>query len=195
MVLHAHKLGPPVLLRDELHASKLHCPHAARANVAHLSALDEVVQRLHCLLDRHGVVEAVDLQQVNVRGVEAGERGVDSIEDGGAAKADMVRVVFELREFVCVFDTSQTGVFADGAEAFCEDGELVARDGELFDCSANDLFGDAVGVDVGLIVSVENNRGLQGWHTGVPRRKSAVPSSFQEREGFLFFNNPGLPFA
>jgi len=73
MVLHADKLGPPALLSYKLHTSELHRPHAARADVAHLAALDQIMQRLHCLLDRHGLVEAVDLQQVDVGRVEAGE--------------------------------------------------------------------------------------------------------------------------
>lgn len=102
----------------------------------------------------------MDLQQVDVRCVETGERGVDGVEDGGPAEADVVRVVFELREFVCVFDATQAGVFAYGAETFCEDGELVAGDRELLDCFADDLFGDAVGVDVGWDVLVESAGGL-----------------------------------
>ena len=107
----------------------------------------------------------------------------------------MVRVVFELREFVCIFDAAQAGIFADGAEAFCEDGELVSGDGEFLDCFANDLFGDAVGVDVGWEMLVESDKGLQERRTGVPCREAAVPRSFQERKGFLFLNDPGLPFA
>ena len=155
MILHADKLGPPALLGHKLHLRKLHRPHATCANVPHLAALDQVMQRLHCLFDRHRVVEAVDLQEIDVRRVETRKRGVDGGEDGGAAEADVVCVVLELGEFVCVLDAAEARVFADGAEAFCQDGEFVAGDVELFDCFADDFFRDAVGVDVGWGTSVE----------------------------------------
>jgi hypothetical protein len=127
VVLHADKLRPPMLLSNELHARKLHRPHTARANVAHLPALDQIVQRLHCLFDRHRFVEAVDLQEVDVRRVKACERGVDGVEDGGSREADVICVVFQLRELVCVLDGADARVFADGAEALRKNGEFVAR--------------------------------------------------------------------
>lgn len=84
MILHAHKLGPSPLLSDELHRRKLHCPHTARADVAHFPALDQVVQRFHCLFDRHSLIEAVDLEEVDVWRVEPCERGIDGVEYGDA---------------------------------------------------------------------------------------------------------------
>lgn len=106
MILHADKLSPPTLLGHKLHLRKLHRPHATRANVPHLAALNQIVQRLHCLLNRHGLVEAVDLQKIDVRRIETRKRGVDGGEDGGAGEADVIRVVLELGEFICVFDAS-----------------------------------------------------------------------------------------
>ena len=66
MILHRHKLGPPILLGDILHLCKLERPHRTGADIPHLAALHEIVQRLHRLGHRHGRVEAMDLQQVDV---------------------------------------------------------------------------------------------------------------------------------
>ena len=53
MILHAHKLRPPVLFRAGLHHSELIGPHATGTNVPYLAALDELVQSRHCLFDWH----------------------------------------------------------------------------------------------------------------------------------------------
>ena len=83
LVLHAHKLRPPVLLRDRVQQRKLPSPHRARADVAHFPGLDEVVERLHRLFGRRRGVGAVDLVEVDVRlrGIEALERALDRVEN------------------------------------------------------------------------------------------------------------------
>ena len=43
VILHAHELGPTFQFRDLLHARKLIAPHAARAQVPHLSTLDQIM--------------------------------------------------------------------------------------------------------------------------------------------------------
>ena len=150
MVLHADELGPPILLRDKLHPRKLRCPHGARANVPHLAAPDQVMQRLHRLLDRRRRVEAVDLQEIDVVHLQALERSVDGVEDGRARKPALVGVVFELRHLGRVEDGSDLGLLAYVAVAFAEDGQLVPGQVVLFDGFGDELFGFAVGVDVGL---------------------------------------------
>lgn len=50
MVLHAHKLRPAILLSHKLHLRKLHRPHTTRTDVPDLSALNQIMERLHCLL-------------------------------------------------------------------------------------------------------------------------------------------------
>ena len=101
MVLHADELGPAVLFGDVLHRLELEGPHAAGADVAHLTALHEVVQRLHGFRDGHGVVEAVDLEEIYIVGLQAGQRGVDRVEYCCAREAPLVNVIFgclDLRE-------------------------------------------------------------------------------------------------
>lgn len=49
------------------------CPHRARADVVDLAHRDEVVQGAHRLLDRHVVVEPVDLENVDIIGLQASE--------------------------------------------------------------------------------------------------------------------------
>ena len=82
MVLHADEFGPAVLLGAELHQRELVSPHAGGADVADFAALDEGVERGHCFGDGDGGVEAVDLEEVDVGGLEAGEGVVDVGEDG-----------------------------------------------------------------------------------------------------------------
>lgn len=84
MILHANELGPPILLRHKLHLRKLHRPHTTRTNIPDLPALDQIMQSLHCLLDRRVLIESVDLQQVDVVRFQARERFIDGVEDCSA---------------------------------------------------------------------------------------------------------------
>ena len=81
LVLHADELGPAILLSDELHACKLGCPHAGGADVADFSGENQVVQRAHGLFDGHGVVESVDLEEVDILQIQTGEGSIDRGED------------------------------------------------------------------------------------------------------------------
>ena len=102
LVLHADELGPAVLLGDELEPGELGRPHAAGADVADLAGLDKVVQGLHGLLQRHVGVEAVDLQQVDVRSIQTLQRCLDLVEDGGAGETAEVLVVLGPVDLVTV---------------------------------------------------------------------------------------------
>ena len=87
MILHADELCPAVALGAELHAHELGSPHATGADVADFPGLNQVVQGFHCFFDGHVLVEAVNLEEIDVGSLEAGERGVDSVKDGLARKA------------------------------------------------------------------------------------------------------------
>ena len=65
VVLHRHEARPTVRRPTE-RLRELPREHAARADVAHLAGLDDVVQRLQRLLDRRARIPAVDLVQVDV---------------------------------------------------------------------------------------------------------------------------------
>jgi hypothetical protein len=67
------------------------------------------VEGLHCLLGRCGLVEAVDLQEVDVRRVQAAERGLDLVEDGGARETKVVLVLL----------ASLIGATVDKVAGFC----------------------------------------------------------------------------
>jgi len=115
----------------------------------------------------------VDLQEIDVWCVEAGEGCIDSSEDGLAREAALVHVVD------CLVDVLQghhfgAVAFSDGTAAFSADDEFVAGDVVFFDSGADDGFGGAVRVDVGCVPGVE----------------AAVVGGFQEREGFGFFDYP-----
>ena len=149
VVLHADELGPAVLLSGKLHPRKLDSPHGAGTNVVHLAALDQVMQCLHRLLDWSVVVESVDLQEIDVVGIEALQGGIDLVEDGLARQTALVGVVSELWKLRAILDCSQTWVLARVSVAFGEDDELMAGKFVLLDRLANDLFRDSVGVYVG----------------------------------------------
>jgi hypothetical protein len=93
VVLHADEFRPAVPLGGVLQQGELPGPHAAGADVVHFAGAHEVVQGQHCFFDRGVRVEAVDLQQVEVVQLQAGEGGVDCFEDGGAGEALIVEDV------------------------------------------------------------------------------------------------------
>ena len=82
MVLHTDEFCPSILLGAELHHCELECPHGTRTNVANLAGFNNVVKRFHCLLDRGVLIEAVNLKEVDVRGIETFERRIHCVEDG-----------------------------------------------------------------------------------------------------------------
>lgn len=71
-----------MLLSDILQLLELPTPHRAGADVPHFPALHKIVQRLHRFFRRNVGVVSVDLEQVDVGGVETSERGVDGVENG-----------------------------------------------------------------------------------------------------------------
>ena len=153
IILHAHELGPAVLLGAELHAGELVGPHAAGADVADLVTAHEIVQRLHGLLDGDRAVETVNLQQIDVIRLEAGEGGVHSLENALPREPAVVDVVDGLVD-VLEGQSGRFVVFAHGAAAFGADDEFVARDAVLLDGFGDYAFRIAVAVDVGGVPCV-----------------------------------------
>ena len=151
VILHAHELRPPIPLRAKLHHGELVCPHRACANVPDFSALHQIMQCAHSLLNWDICIEAMYLQQVEVWSIEAREGGIDGGEDGLARQSGLVHVVFALLDLLRVVDGADTGLFADGAIALGKNEELVPGDVVLLDGFANDLLGEAVRVDVGRV--------------------------------------------
>jgi hypothetical protein len=82
MILHTDELRPAISLGAELHLSELVCPHAAGAYVAHFTRLYEVVEGFHCFFNGDGGIESMDLEKVDVGGVETAEGGFYCGEDG-----------------------------------------------------------------------------------------------------------------
>jgi hypothetical protein len=72
VVLHRDELGPVVLFRAGLHHGELVGPHAAGPDVADLAHLDQVVERFHGFFNGGASVEAVDLEEVHVVGLQPG---------------------------------------------------------------------------------------------------------------------------
>src|SRR3954452_3425808 len=72
--------------------------HRRRAEVADLARLDDVVQCFHRLLDRAVRIEAVDLVEVDVVGVETFQRRVDLLQDRFPRQPLSARTVVHLAE-------------------------------------------------------------------------------------------------
>src|SRR5437667_286839 len=94
--------------------------HRRRADIAGLAALDDIVQRFDCLLDRGFVIPAMDLVEVDVIHAEPVQAGVDLAHDCLARQAAAVR----------------TG--AHPAIYFGRDDHLVAA-GQILDSPSEDL--------------------------------------------------------
>jgi hypothetical protein len=74
-------------------------------------------------------------------------------------------------------DSSDAGLFANVAVALAQDDDLVPRDLVLLDRFADDLLADAVAVHIGCVPGVE----------------ATIVRCFEERQCFLFIDDPRLP--
>lgn len=156
-----------ILLGRELQPGKVDGPHGRRADITDLARLDEIVEGLHGLLERGVVVEAVNLEQVDVVGAQAAQRGVDLIEDGSARQVELVDVVLGGLVSVPLGVVPHLGLLAHAPVALCHDDDFLARDLVLAQRLAHNLLADPVGVHVGR----------------VPRVETAVICGFQQGEG------------
>lgn len=113
------------------------------------------MKRLHGLLERGVVVEAMDLEDIDVVGVEALERGVDLVEDGRAREVVLVDVVLGLLERLAVQEVAHVGLLAHAPEALGHDDDLLARDTVLLDGLADNDLAHALRVHVGCVPCVD----------------------------------------
>lgn len=90
------------------------------------------------------------LKKIDVGCVETSEGGFNSGEDALARETALINVIDRL---VNVFQSEYFRViaFTDGSTTFGKDNELVPRDVVLFDGFANDLFRNAITVDIRCI--------------------------------------------
>ena len=77
MILHTHEPCPAVFLRARLHHRKLVRPHTAGPDVAHFPGPHEIVKRLHGFFNGRFIVEAVDLEEIDVISFQPSQRTVD----------------------------------------------------------------------------------------------------------------------
>lgn len=138
---------PAVAFGDVLEGLEFPGGHGTSTNVPDLAAVDDIVERLHNLLPRSVAVQPVDLQHVDI-GTQTLDTGVDGVENVLAGETHAVHEVTVVGpgggnwgHFAFVVDTK---------EAFGQDDHAVAGDLVLLEGFAEDFFGAAVGVDVGL---------------------------------------------
>lgn len=82
LVLHADELGPPVAFSNELHPSKLGRVYAAGTDVADFALLHKVMERLHGFFHGGRRIESMDLEEIDVRGIEPFEGSMDLVKNG-----------------------------------------------------------------------------------------------------------------
>lgn len=127
------------------------------------------MQGLHGLLEGRVVVEAVDLEQIDVVGAQTAQRGVDLVEDGGARELELVDVVLGGLKLGPIDVVTHLGLLGHAPEALCHDDYLFAGDLVLAQGLAHDCLARPVGVDIGR----------------VPRIETAVVGGLEEGEGLL----------
>ena len=148
-VLHRDELVPSVFLGHMLQLLELPCRHGARANVAHPAALDDIVEGTHNLLLRRLVVEAVDLEDVDVRSQTLHTR-LDGVDDVLARETKAVHKL-------AVVGGAERGrvVISHGEEDLGHDDDAFARNVVLLERLADDLLRLAVAVDIRRVPGVD----------------------------------------
>lgn len=147
VILHRDKLVPPMLIRDILQCLEFPRCHRAGANISHPTLLNDIVQSLHDFLSWRLSVQAMDLEDIDVR-AQSLDALLYCIEDVLAAQTDLVHILAFVR--VRSVDREPDVVFVDAKVALREDDDLAAGDIELLERLANNSLGLAVGVYVGL---------------------------------------------
>lgn len=79
-----------------------------------------------CLLNGDHVIKAMNLQQVDIRGIQALQRFLNLVENGGTAEAEVVLVVLGRLVRFSVEEVSSFWIFSNSIVAFRKDHKLVA---------------------------------------------------------------------
>ena len=152
--IHCHSLSnvpdelvPPVLFSNVLQRLEFPRRHRTCANVPDPTLLNNIIQGLHDLLSRCVTVQAVDLKHIDIC-AETLDALFDGIKDVLATETDLVDHPAIVCRDGC--DTERGIFLVDAEVALGKEDKLLARDVVLLDSFGDDLFGDAVGVDVGL---------------------------------------------
>lgn len=197
VILHADELRPPVLFSHELHVRELRRPHGARADVAHFTGLDEVVERFHRLFWRSRRVVAVDLEQIDVGGAQACKGGVHGVKDGAPGKpwllfvsvsadtvdlthltlTSLINVVLALAHLLREHGAKNTWLLRHVQEALGHEHDFLTRNVEVPDSLADDLFADAVRIHVGRVPGVD----------------TSVEGGLEDFERVFLIQHPGSP--
>jgi len=136
---------PAILLSDVLQRLELPRSHRAGANVPDPALLNDVVERLHNFLPRCIAVQAMDLEDVDVR-AQALHTLLHRIEDVLPAQANRV----DSLAVVCrgQGDWTPEVRFVDPEVAFREEDDLLAWDVVLLEGFADDALGLPVRVNI-----------------------------------------------
>ena len=125
--MHANELGPAILACHLVEVRELPAPHRTRADVAHFTALNEVMEGFHRFFGRNLGVVPVYLEKIEVRGLQARERGVNCVEDGRTGEATLVDIPRLVLEAGCE-DRVDADIVGNESIAFRGDHDLVTGD-------------------------------------------------------------------
>jgi hypothetical protein len=130
-----------MLLRNVLERLELPCSHRTGTNVPYPALLDDIVQRLHDLLPWCASIQAVDLEDIDVR-TQSLDALLHRIKDVLATQANLVHRFAVIDHGLGDWATEVRLV--DTKVAFGEEDDFLTRDIELLDSLANDALGLAV---------------------------------------------------
>src|SRR5450759_2738405 len=174
VVLHRYEARPAVESLKMQGFAEFPGEHRGGSDISGLSRFHNVIQRLQRFLDRHRMVPAVDLVEVDVVRAEPGEAGVDLGEDRLARKPAPVRArahgTMNLRG---------------------EDDFVTVR--EILQSTADDLFTGAIRVDVRGVEEVDAcfDRLLDEGSALVLRQTPRVVAAVRVSEGHTTKGNRG----
>jgi len=121
--------------------------HRRGADVARLSRIDDIVERVKCLLDRRLVVPAMDLVEIEVISTETPEAGVDLLHDRLARQPMPVR------------SRAHSAINLGGDDDFVASGEIPDRATEDFLAAPNRIAVRRIGeIDAGFERALDEGR-------------------------------------
>lgn len=149
--------------------SQPYSPHGTSPYIADLALLNQVMKGLHRFFNRRIVVEAVDLEKVDIVGIKPFQRCLYHVEDCSPGQAVLINVILGLSYGITVEEMAHVGRLADTPKALGHDDDLLPRDAIFLDRLANNNLASTLRVGV----------------CGVPGVQSPIISRLEERKRLI----------
>src|ERR1700761_1045378 len=137
MVLHGDKAAQAKRVRDMQHLLKLPGIHRRRTDVKNFASTNEMIERFKRLLDGSGIVETVNLIEIDVVRAETSQAVINGVKDVFAGEPALVRII------------------THGVVDLRGDDHLVTGGAEFFECPPCNFFTDTEGVNISGVKEVD----------------------------------------